>query len=425
MRRRRVRAGALAGVAGLVAVASLGVSEPAVALAPDGCQQAPSLGVPIPPLAPRDPLIGRLGLDQAWALSTGKGVTVAVVDTGVDPASPKLAGAVQRGQTYRVVNTPAVFTHAANGRVDCDGHGTEVAGIIAGRTTAGDDRVSGIAPAATIYPVAIQGDIAQAPSALIAAAIRDAADHADVLNLSFAQTTNSPEIAAAVKYAVNKGRVVVAAAANEAAGAAAGTAATSYPAAYPGVLAVASVTADGSAATNTARGKWISLAAPGEDLTTVTRGGKGYVTVSGTSFATAIVSGAAALLRAAGRMSAAEIRTRLQQSAVPPGDGSHDDAIGYGIVDPYAALTTTVRSRSASAPESAGAVPVQRVRNKGARSSSATVLGVTASLMAFAVLVGLATISVRSGRRRGWHAGPKPRTAVDERIPEPHPAELG
>jgi membrane-anchored mycosin MYCP len=126
-------------------------------------------------------------------------------------------------------------------------------------------------------------------------------------------------------------------------------------------------------------------------------------------------------------MTASEVAARLRQTAVPPGDGSSDDAVGSGIVDPYAALTTAVPSglASSSAPAHAGAVPVQPVRGRNAGRSSATVLGVTASLIALAVLVGLATISVRAGRRRGWRAGAIPRSVVDERAVEPHPAELG
>jgi membrane-anchored mycosin MYCP len=415
-----------AGVIGVLAAALAGGPVQPAGAAPTSCQQAPSPGVSIPPLAPRDPLITELGLDQAWTLSTGKGVTVGVVDTGVDPASPKLAGAVQLGQTYRVSDTKAVYSHAANGRVDCDGHGTQVAALIAGRTNAGDDRVSGVAPGATIYPVAIQGSIAQAPAALIAAAIRNAADHSSVINLSFAQPTNSPDIASAVRYALNKDVVVVAAAANETGSSATGGAATWYPAAYPGVLAVASVSADGSPVLTGARGKWIAIAAPGESLTTVTRGGKGFVTVTGTSFATAVVSGAAALLRSRfPTMPAAEVVARLEQTAVPPGDGRYDNTIGFGIVDPFAALTASALGGSAPRATNRGAVPVQMVHQAPGRGSSADVLGVTAVLVSVAVLVGLATISVRSGRRRGWRAGPIPRAVADERTAEPHSAELG
>jgi type VII secretion-associated serine protease mycosin len=416
-----------AGLIGLIAVASAVVPAVPAAAAPIACQQAPTPGTSIPPLAPRDPLITALGLDQAWSLSTGANVTVGVVDTGVDPASPKLAGAVQDGSTYHVVQTKAVFARAVDGRQDCDGHGTEVAGVIAGRTDAGDDRVSGVAPSASIYPVAIQGDIAQAPAALIAAAIKDAAAHATVINLSFAQTVDSPDIKAAIEYALGRDVVVVASAANETGTGASGGAATWYPAAYPGVLAVSSVSADGSPDSNAATGKWIGLAAPGDSITTVTRGGQGYVTVTGTSFATAIVSGAAALLRSRfPHLSGPDVVARLEHTAVPPGDGSHDNQLGYGIVDPFAALTLSAPAPGSAATGSTrgGSVPIQAIHPRGTHGSSGRVLGVTAVLIALAVLVGLATISVRTGRRRGWYAGQRPRTVVDDRTVEAHPAEL-
>jgi membrane-anchored mycosin MYCP len=420
------RIGRVGAVIALVTGTLLGTPATGLAVPASACSQAPSPGVPIPPTAPRDPLISELGLDQAWPLATGSGVTVGVVDTGVDPASPKLRGAVDMGQTYRVLDTAAGYTHAADGRVDCDGHGTEVAGIIAGRTAAGDDRVSGVAPGVRIYPVAIQGDIAQAPAALIAAAIRDAAAHSSIVNLSFAQATDSPEIRAAVEDAVAGNVIVVAAAANETGVSPNGGASVWYPAAYPGVLAVASVSADGSPDQSGARGEWISIAAPSESLTTVSRGGQGYVTVTGTSFATAIVSGAAALLRQRfPTMPPAQVIARLEHTAVPPGDGSHDDAVGYGTVDPYAALTSSAVPGAATVAPRHGAVPVQQVKAATGGENSSTVLAVVALLAALAVLVGLGTLSVRAGRRRGWHPGAVRAAEVDARSPEPHPAELG
>lgn len=377
----------------------------------------------MPPLAPRDPLITTLGLDQAWPLSTGTGVTVGVVDSGVNPASPKLAGAVDRGKTLRVDNTPKVFTTVDGGQVDCNGHGTAIAGIIAGRTAKGDNRVSGVAPTSRIYPVAVQGDIGQAPATLIAAAIRLAAQHARVINLSFAQTTDNKEIRAAVQYALRRDVVVVAAAANESAPASSGSAVW-YPAAYPGVLAVTAVAADGSPDPQAARGNYIGLAAPGEALTTVPPGGKGYVTVTGTSFATAIVSGTAALLRSRfPKLDATAVVQRLEHTAVPPGDGGRDDQIGFGVVDPFAALTLTTPRRPDVRP-SAGRIGVHDISAGPPPRSNAGVLGATAILASLAVLVGLATLSVRAGRRRGWHAGTRPTARVQERRAEAHSAEL-
>ncbi|HZC69211.1 MAG TPA: S8 family serine peptidase [Jatrophihabitans sp.] len=412
----------------LVAVfaATTAVVPQAAAAAPTSCEQAPAPGKPLPKLAPRDPLISEMALDQAWPLSRGEGVTVGVVDSGVDPASPKLAGAVEPGVTYRVANNAAGFTVAPNGRVDCEGHGTQVAGVIAGRKGKGDDRVSGIAPAATIYPVAFLTPIEDSPPEMIGAAIRNAADNSEIVNLSFAMPVDRPEVRSAVDYALHRGVVVVASAANDNGTTLPGETPISYPAAYPGVIAVATAPPDGSVDPSAMRGSWISLAAPGTALMTEPRGGKDFVSVDGTSYATAIVSGAAALVKARfPDLSPAQVAARLEQTAVPPGDGSRDDTIGFGVVDPFAALTASTIHGAQPSATNQGSVPVQRVHAAARGDGSGKVLAVVAVLAALSVLVGLATASVRSGRRRGWYPGKPPAEHVDHRTAEPHPAELG
>jgi membrane-anchored mycosin MYCP len=219
--------------------------------------------------------------------------------------------------------------------------------------------------------------------------------------------------------------VVVASVANDAGAGVTGQDTMSYPAAYPGVLAVTAVSSDGTVDSSAPRGSWVSIAAPGTALMTVTRGGRGYVSVNGTSFATAVVAGTAALLRQRfPRMSPEQIIERLEQTAVPPGAGRHDPAMGYGIVDPYAALTTAAAPSGQPSAPTRAAVPVQKLHRAARHGNSATVLGVTTLLVALAVLVGLATMSVRAGRRRGWYPGTEPRTELDARTAEPHPAEL-
>ncbi|NDI46659.1 S8 family serine peptidase [Goekera deserti] len=393
----------------------LGVLQvPGAAPARAACDRPPLPGVPLPATAPRDPLVDRLGLDRAWQLTRGAGVTVAVVDTGVDPASPKLAGAVQTGTALSPVPTPEVYAITPGGQEDCDGHGTQVAAIVAGRTAAGDDRVSGVAPDAAVYPVSITGEIGNAPSALVGAAIRDAADHASVVNLSFARPVDDPDVRAAVEYALARDVVVVAAAGNEDAAQDAGR--TWYPAAYPGVLAVAAVGADGLSLTTT-RGDWISVGAPGASLTTVDRGGVGFVAVTGTSFAAAVVSGQAALIRSLDpALPAAEVVRRVQQTAVAPGDADpsgRDTSVGHGVVDPFASLSAVLPAGPAAAagPVVVGRVAVPDVDAADPAAARARAALGWASLLALAAVVALvAGVALRAGRRRGWRPGPAPAT---------------
>ena len=181
-----------------------------------------------------------------------------------------------------------------------------------------------------------EGALAQAPTEMIAAAVRAGADRGRVLNLSFAVGVDEPAIRKAVQYAVDRDVVVVAAAGNEARSQ---PGLTWYPAAYDGVLAVAGVDAAGQASAESNRGAWVDVAAPGEGLTAPSAGGEGFVAVKGTSFATAVVSGVAALVRARyPDMPAAEVVRRIEATAVSS-TGGRDERTGAGIVDPYLALT--------------------------------------------------------------------------------------
>ena len=90
-------------------------------------------GAPLPAAAGQEPLIDRLGLRRVWELSTGRGVTVAVVDSGVDARHPKLAGAVEQPVDFRTSPTGAGFEQGRGTGDDCENHGTPIAGIIAAR----------------------------------------------------------------------------------------------------------------------------------------------------------------------------------------------------------------------------------------------------------------------------------------------------
>ncbi|MER5513504.1 type VII secretion-associated serine protease mycosin [Streptomyces sp. NPDC002763] len=301
---------------------------------------------------------------RIWRLSQGAGVTVAVVDTGVNARHPDLAG--------RVLPGTDVTGQAADGRVDVssESHGTSVAGVIVGSGGSGRG-MAGLAPRATVLPVRVSAEEAADPLAL-AKGIVYAADHgASVINISMVTTAADPQIRDAVAYARRHDIVVVAAAGNSGR---AGDPVT-YPAAFPGVVAVSGTTRDGGSWTAGESGSYIALAAPAVDIYS-TRNSGGYLTKDGTSYSAPYVSAAAALLRAAyPSESAGQIIARLIGTADRPDGGSgRDDRFGYGIVDPLKAL-------GAPAP-AAGADPLPTATGDGAPKTADTTGGVPGGTVA-------------------------------------------
>ncbi len=289
---------------------------------------------------PDDPLFEKqwnfemIGLSSAWDVTRGKGVTVAVIDTGIAyedrdefRAVPDLKGA-RFAAGYDFVNDD---DHAN----DDHGHGTHVAGTIAQRTDNGEG-VAGVAFEATLMPIKVLDMNGMGNSADIAEAIRWAADHgARVLNLSLGGGGYSKIMADAVAYAANKGAVVVCAAGNG------GRARVEYPAAYPGALAVSAIGPSGRLASYSSYGPQVALSAPGGDIrasgvaehgilqNTIRREAVGqshYAFYQGTSMATPHVAGVAALLFAAGAPDANAVRQALFQGAKKPRGGIFDAA---------------------------------------------------------------------------------------------------
>lgn len=283
-----------------------------------------------------------LHTDEAWRTTKGKGITVAVLDTGVDDSHPDLTGQVL--PTKDLIGFGAERGDRAWAR-----HGTAMAGIIAGHGHGGDrgDGVLGIAPEAKILPIRVilEGtDPARTKArntrgTALAQGIRWAADHgADVINLSLGDDSESahPDAGedAAVQYALAKGAVVVASAGN---GGEKGDH-ISYPAAYPGVIAVAAVDRYGTHASFSTRRWYATVSAPGVDVV-IADPDRRYYEGWGTSAASAFVSGAVALVRSAHPgLTPAQIKKLLADTARGGPKGGRDDAKGYGIVDPAAAL---------------------------------------------------------------------------------------
>ncbi|WP_329455330.1 type VII secretion-associated serine protease mycosin [Streptomyces sp. NBC_01497] len=334
---RLTRAALLASAAALAALAALPPAAsaaprpaaPAAATALDGSGECTFpmkkqiAGTPWP--------LQRLLLDELWKTTRGKGVRVAVIDTGVDTANPQLKSAVdaKAGKDY---------LGKTRGTTDTVGHGTKVAGIIAARPRSGTGFV-GLAPEATIIPIRQNDEKNSGKSDTMAQAIRYAVgQHAGVINIS--QDTAEPlgpdsKLAQAVRFALDHQVVVVASAGNDGTD---GQARDTYPAAFPGVLAVAASDRDNERAAFSQPGGFVGVAAPGVDIVS-TVPGNGQCLDNGTSFSAPYVAGVAALLRGEHpKWTAQEVVAQIEQTAERSVNG-HDDFVGWGVVDPVAAVS--------------------------------------------------------------------------------------
>ena len=284
-----------------------------------------------------------LDLATAHQITRGEGVTVAVIDSGVDAAHPDLRDNVLPGVDQVDPDnddawTPEVHGTGVAGVIAGHGHGTGVAGVIAGHGhgAGSGDGVLGVAPAATILPVRVTTADEDEPttSDLISEAIDEAVTGgAGVINISL--STARAELDERAVAAARRNDVVVVAAAGNRPDAEAVT----FPAALPGVVAVGATDSDGVHAEYSVTGPELALSAPGTDIVT-TGLDEGYIRASGTSTAAPVVAGAAALVRARyPELSADEVIHRLVRTATDAGEAGFDDQYGHGIVDPVAALT--------------------------------------------------------------------------------------
>lgn len=259
-----------------------------------------------------------VGAPAAWDVSTGEGVTIAVIDSGVNASHADLIGRVDTLNDYDFANDD---TNAA----DDNGHGTMVAGIAAAAKDNGSYG-AGVAPSATILPVKVTSSAGSASDASVAEGIYWAVDNgADVVNLSLAGP-DGPMMADAVSYALEHGVVVVAAAGNRAWGA------LEYPAAYPGVIAVGATGREGSLAPFSNYGPELDIVAPGVSImSTSLDGSVGWG--DGTSEAAPFVAGAAALLRSQyPTATSLEVAAALSSSATDVGALGWDARTGAGLL---------------------------------------------------------------------------------------------
>ncbi|MGP3925596.1 type VII secretion-associated serine protease mycosin [Streptomyces sp. 8N616] len=328
--------------------------------------------------------------ERVWPLTRGEGVTVAVIDSGVDGDIPQLKG--------------AVVPEGAGADSDCAGHGTFVAGIVAARQVDGVG-FAGIAPAAKVLAIRHGTDGSGSASDLAEAIRLAVSEGADVINISSAAFYASEPLEEAVRFAERHDVVVVAATGNEGQQ---GNPRT-YPAAYPDVVAVGAVDEKGELANFSGTGKFVDLAAPGVRVISVSTGssGGGHLIDDGTSFAAPFVSGVAALIRSYHpELSAAQVRRRLALTADPPGRRVPDPGFGWGVANPYAAVATVLpdegTARRAPATSESGvrlSAPHSATDGTAARTLA---LGFAGGATTLAAGAGLTVRLVRRGRRRGW-----------------------
>jgi len=360
---------------------------------------------------PNDPMFAQqwnlqmINMPAAWEISRGKGVVVAVLDTGIAWEDHDDFAQVPDLADQRFV-AGWDFVNDDDHANDDHGHGTHVAGTIAQATDNGEG-VAGVAFEATLMAVKVLDHFGSGNTADIADAIRWAADHgAKVINMSLGGGGRSDVMQNAVKYARAKGVVVVCAAGNG------GRGVVEYPAAYPGSFAVASVGPKGTKAPYSSWGKELDIAAPGGDKSQGEAAGiiqntidpqdvsqSVYASYQGTSMATPHVAGLAALLFAAGGKNPDQIEKAIMISAHPPqGSKGWTDQYGHGVIDAKAALDALKKIRAAEdvsellPPEAQLArvdQPVTEASDVGVYSYQATnwkVFGWGAGLLAFVLL---------------------------------------
>jgi subtilisin family serine protease len=268
-----------------------------------------------------------IGAPTAWNVATGSGVTVAILDSGIDASHPDLAPQLVPGWNFydNNSNTADVF-----------GHGTEVAGVVAalGNNSMG---VAGVAFNARLMPIRVTDTSGYASISALANGLTYAADHgARVANMSFAVQSYASVISAA-QYFMNKGGVVLNSAGNY------GTLDSTAPS--NALVSVSATTSSDTFASWSSFGPYVDLSAPGVSIWTTTMGG-GYGAVSGTSFSSPLTAGVAALVMSANAaLTPSQVVSVLESSAVDLGSAGYDDDFGYGRVsaaNAVAAATSTI-----------------------------------------------------------------------------------
>lgn len=290
--------------------------------------------------------IRKAQVDRAWDTVRSSPLTIAVVDTGVDPGHPDLAGALLPGRTF--LSAPSAGCTVSER--DDNSHGTHVTGIIAANGSNGIG-IAGVAFGAKVLPLKALDCEGAGLLSDVARAIVFAADQgARIVSISLGSSSDSSTVRSAVQYAASRDVLVIIAAGNCGSDSPLNPRCgslneVSFPAAYTEALAVAATDVDDTRATFSTQGAYIDISAPGRRIvstvpTYATKVGSiGYAAFSGTSQATPFVAGVAALVWSREpSLSAAQVRARLTSTADDLGPAGIDIAFGAGRVNALRAV---------------------------------------------------------------------------------------
>ncbi|MFI7342966.1 type VII secretion-associated serine protease mycosin [Streptomyces sp. NPDC050085] len=378
--------------------------------------------------------------EQMWKTSTGKGITVAIIDTGIDLNLADLRGQVLPGKDYS--------RGSGDEHTDYDGHGTSMGVLIAGTGAKGQATGSyGLAPGTKVLPIRLpypnehtrsNGNPDSYPT-YMSKAIRYAADSdAQVINISQGSTDNSPELNKAVAYALSKGKLIFAGVGNTGDGANA----LEYPAATPGVVGVGAIGKDLKRTSESQSGPQVDLVAPGAQMIAACTGKTGLCESHGTSDATAIASASAALIwsKHPDWTNNQVLRVMLNTASGPVSGQTRTDEIGYGAVRPRIALANPgnpgpadeyplpdYKAAGSAAPGGVSAKPSRGASASPTASSddSSSSLPWILAGVGGLVMVGAGggALAVRGRRRRAAPAAPVPPAPQHGWAQPPHPGQ--
>jgi subtilisin len=329
----------------IVSVASAKVQKNEAFLAEFNNGEAGVRGKPSPP--PQPPQVTPWGISHikanlAWGKTTGAGINVAIIDSGIQPDHPDLKGNIKGGAYFGPIKN----------WYDNQGHGTHIAGIVGALNN--DIGVVGVAPNVNLWAIRIAAAGGSQWYSNILSAINwcinthhDSDPTNDINVISIGSDTNPPGWEAAINSAYNDGIVIVAAAGNSGDGDPS-TVEWAYPAAYPNVIAVGAIGIIDVAPYWSNTGPYVDFVAPGVDIYS-TWIGSSYTTLSGTSSACPHVSGTAALVLTApvgsydlngnAKWDPVEVFNKLKDTAHDLGPPGWDAQYGYGLIDALAATS--------------------------------------------------------------------------------------